>query len=136
MRIFGAAAAGPVARMRTAGRSVISDADQTSPTFANAYGLRRRARDLVREREIRSRLRELTDQNEASAVASSTITTDPKSEAMASERNSSAPIEGSAGPRVLEVNSGVMMEFLARGVPGGLELARRIYTRAFERMFA
>lgn len=36
-------------------------------------------------------------------------------------------------PQVLEVNSGVMMEALA-GVPGGLEIARRVYARAFALM--
>jgi hypothetical protein len=39
-------------------------------------------------------------------------------------------------PRVLEVNSGLMMEFLARSLDGGYELARRVYRRAFELMFA
>lgn len=36
-------------------------------------------------------------------------------------------------PHVLEVNSGVMMEALA-GVPGGLELAKSVYARAFSLM--
>jgi hypothetical protein len=39
-------------------------------------------------------------------------------------------------PRVLEVNSGLMMEFLAKSLDGGYELARRVYRRAFELMFA
>jgi hypothetical protein len=39
-------------------------------------------------------------------------------------------------PRVLEVNSGLMMEFLARSLDGGYEMARRVYRRAFEMMFA
>lgn len=38
-----------------------------------------------------------------------------------------------ASPRVLEVNSGVMMEALA-GAPGGQDIARRVYARAFRRM--
>jgi glutathione synthase/RimK-type ligase-like ATP-grasp enzyme len=42
----------------------------------------------------------------------------------------------SAGARVLEVNSGLMMEFLARSLDGGYELAQRVYRRAFELMFA
>ncbi|HYE63398.1 MAG TPA: hypothetical protein VD997_15505 [Phycisphaerales bacterium] len=45
-------------------------------------------------------------------------------------------IETAAGPRVMEVNSGLMMEFLARSIDGGYELARRVYRRAFEMMFA
>jgi glutathione synthase/RimK-type ligase-like ATP-grasp enzyme len=39
-------------------------------------------------------------------------------------------------PRVLEVNSGLMMEFLARSLDGGYEIARRVYRRAFGLMFA
>ncbi len=37
--------------------------------------------------------------------------------------------------QTLEVNSGVMMEFLARTVPGGEEVARRVYGRAVRAMF-
>jgi glutathione synthase/RimK-type ligase-like ATP-grasp enzyme len=44
-------------------------------------------------------------------------------------------IEGAGGPRVMEVNSGLMMEFLARSIEGGYELARRVYRRAFGMMF-
>jgi len=44
-------------------------------------------------------------------------------------------IETAAGPRVMEVNAGLMMEFLARSVEGGGELARRVYRRAFGMMF-
>jgi hypothetical protein len=40
------------------------------------------------------------------------------------------------GPTVLEVNAGVMMEYIARVLPGGDALAERIYRRAFELMFA
>lgn len=40
------------------------------------------------------------------------------------------------GPKVLEVNAGVMMEFLVRGFPNGESLARGIYEAAFDRMFA
>ncbi len=39
------------------------------------------------------------------------------------------------GPKVLEVNGGVMMEFIARGMPGGEETAARIYARALDAMF-
>jgi D-alanine-D-alanine ligase-like ATP-grasp enzyme len=45
-------------------------------------------------------------------------------------------IETPEGPRVLEVNAGLMMEFLAREVEGGEAIARRVYRRAFEMMFA
>jgi glutathione synthase/RimK-type ligase-like ATP-grasp enzyme len=38
--------------------------------------------------------------------------------------------------RILEVNSGVMMEFLARTLPQGPALARAIYTKALDHMFA
>jgi glutathione synthase/RimK-type ligase-like ATP-grasp enzyme len=43
-------------------------------------------------------------------------------------------IDRAAIPRVLEINSGVMMEALAV-TPQGNETARRIYARAFELMF-
>ncbi len=43
---------------------------------------------------------------------------------------------GASSLRVLEVNSGLMMEFMARSLDGGYELARRVYRRAFELMFA
>jgi glutathione synthase/RimK-type ligase-like ATP-grasp enzyme len=43
---------------------------------------------------------------------------------------------GAPSQRVLEVNAGLMMEFLARSLDGGYELARRVYRRAFELMFA
>lgn len=39
------------------------------------------------------------------------------------------------GPRVLEVNAGVMMEFLAAHAPGGEEIAARVYGRALDLMF-
>jgi len=39
------------------------------------------------------------------------------------------------GPKVLEINAGVMMEFLARSISGGEELSRRIYREAFSKMF-
>jgi hypothetical protein len=39
------------------------------------------------------------------------------------------------GPSVLEVNAGVMMEYVARAMPDGDTLAERIYRRAFELMF-
>ncbi|MBS0196533.1 MAG: hypothetical protein JSR77_07230 [Planctomycetes bacterium] len=39
------------------------------------------------------------------------------------------------GPQVLEVNAGVMMEFVARGVEGGQEIAERIYAAALDQMF-
>lgn len=41
----------------------------------------------------------------------------------------------SAGPTVLEVNAGVMMEYIARTLPEGDAMAERIYRRAFELMF-
>ncbi len=44
-------------------------------------------------------------------------------------------IETDAGPRVMEVNAGLMMEFLARSLEGGYEIARRVYRRAFEMMW-
>lgn len=44
-------------------------------------------------------------------------------------------IETVDGPRVMEVNAGLMMEFLARSVEGGEAIARRVYRRAFELMF-
>lgn len=44
-------------------------------------------------------------------------------------------VETASGPRVLEVNSGVMMEFLARDEAGGYETAKAIYRRAFRAMF-
>lgn len=40
------------------------------------------------------------------------------------------------GPRVLEVNGGVMMEFLSRGIPGGEHIAAAIYEKALDAMFA
>lgn len=43
---------------------------------------------------------------------------------------------GGAGWSILEVNSGVMMEFLARTVPEGEAVARRVYGRAVREMFA
>ncbi|HEX2838928.1 MAG TPA: hypothetical protein VHN77_12470 [Phycisphaerales bacterium] len=54
---------------------------------------------------------------------------------------SSAGVPGAAhrwhdGWGILEVNSGVMMEFLARTVPGGEAIARRVYGRAVAAMFA
>jgi glutathione synthase/RimK-type ligase-like ATP-grasp enzyme len=39
------------------------------------------------------------------------------------------------GPKILEVNGGVMMEFIARGMPGGEATAARIYCRALDAMF-
>jgi glutathione synthase/RimK-type ligase-like ATP-grasp enzyme len=41
-----------------------------------------------------------------------------------------------AGPRVLEANSGVMMEFLARSLPTGKQLARTVYRNAIAAMSA
>ncbi len=43
-------------------------------------------------------------------------------------------VETARGPLVMEVNAGLMMEFLARSVEGGEALARRVYRRAFEMM--
>jgi glutathione synthase/RimK-type ligase-like ATP-grasp enzyme len=37
--------------------------------------------------------------------------------------------------RVLEVNSGVMMEFMSTSVPGGAQIAKSVYRQAFRRMF-
>jgi len=45
-------------------------------------------------------------------------------------------IETRAGPLVLEANSGVMMEFLARSTPGGYDLVKGVYRRAVGMMFA
>ncbi len=42
----------------------------------------------------------------------------------------------SSGPTVLEVNAGVMMEYVARSLPEGDALAERVYRRAFSLMFA
>jgi glutathione synthase/RimK-type ligase-like ATP-grasp enzyme len=42
---------------------------------------------------------------------------------------------GKSGAKVLEVNAGVMMEFLARTVVGGEALARRVYGQAIGKMF-
>ena len=39
-------------------------------------------------------------------------------------------------PRVLEINAGVMMEFLARTLPNGNALARDVYAAAIDAMFA
>lgn len=39
------------------------------------------------------------------------------------------------GPEVLEVNAGVMMEFLATSITGGKDAAARVYTKAFDLMF-
>lgn len=39
------------------------------------------------------------------------------------------------GPRVLEINAGVMMEFVIRGLTDGETTARRIYAAALDRMF-
>lgn len=39
------------------------------------------------------------------------------------------------GPKVLEINAGVMMEFVVRGVPDGEGIARRIYASALDLMF-
>jgi len=44
-------------------------------------------------------------------------------------------VETPSGPSVLEVNSGVMMEFLARDHARGYEAAKAIYRRAFRAMF-
>jgi len=41
-----------------------------------------------------------------------------------------------AGPMILEINAGVMMEFLTRALPDGPALARRVYRAALEAMFA
>jgi glutathione synthase/RimK-type ligase-like ATP-grasp enzyme len=38
-------------------------------------------------------------------------------------------------PRVLEINAGVMMEFLARTLPNGAALAANVYGRALDAMF-
>lgn len=43
---------------------------------------------------------------------------------------------GDASPRVLEINAGVMMEFLARTLPQGPTLARTVYAAALDAMFA
>ena len=40
------------------------------------------------------------------------------------------------GPTVLEVNAGVMMEYIARTLQQGSDMAERIYQRAFELMFS
>jgi glutathione synthase/RimK-type ligase-like ATP-grasp enzyme len=39
------------------------------------------------------------------------------------------------GPQVLEVNGGVMMEFLSRELPGASGIAERIYSKALDAMF-
>lgn len=44
-------------------------------------------------------------------------------------------VETAAGPLVLEANSGVMMEFLARDHASGYDAAKAIYRRAFRAMF-
>lgn len=43
--------------------------------------------------------------------------------------------EGEEGWRILEVNSGIMMEYFARKHPQGREIALRVYTALLERMF-
>jgi D-alanine-D-alanine ligase-like ATP-grasp enzyme len=39
------------------------------------------------------------------------------------------------GPSVLEVNAGVMMEYVSRSIPGGEQMTERVYTKAFEMAF-